>query len=93
MAGVPFDELGALATPRTAEAARDLIATEALFSQAKKAVEALLASRKHDLSKERPDEFERLKAKYDAWNANNIPQLWHDSREGKKGGKGQEDAD
>jgi arylsulfatase A-like enzyme len=50
-------------------------------------------SEKHDLSKERPDEFKQLKAKYDAWNAKNIPQLWHDSREGKKGGKGQEDAD
>ena len=52
MAGVPFDELSALATPATAAAARVLIVREADLAAARSAVEILLASRKHDLTKE-----------------------------------------
>ena len=52
MAGVPFDELSALATPATAAAARHLIAREADAAAARGVVEILLASRKHDLTKD-----------------------------------------
>ena len=52
MAGVPFDEMSALATPATTAAARSFVAREAEFAGAREAVETLLASRRHDLTKE-----------------------------------------
>ena len=52
MAGVPFDVLENLSTRGTTQAARELIARQAEFSQAKTEVEQLLASLKAELSKE-----------------------------------------
>lgn len=52
MAGVPFEALEKLATVEATEAARELIAVQADFSQTKVDVETLLASRRHDLSKD-----------------------------------------
>jgi hypothetical protein len=52
MAGVPFENLEKLATLKTARAARETIAAESEFARAKANVEELLASRKHNLSKE-----------------------------------------
>ncbi len=52
MAGVPFEALGALATPLTAAAARQLVSAEAMLLRSRTAVEQLLASRKHDLNRE-----------------------------------------
>jgi len=52
MAGVPFDHLEKLATTKTAELARELVARQDEFAQAKSEVEKLLLSRRHGLSKE-----------------------------------------
>jgi hypothetical protein len=52
MAGVSFENLEKLATVNAARAARETIAAEKEFSRTKADVEKLLASRKHDLSKE-----------------------------------------
>ncbi len=52
MAGVPFDALTALATSGTAKAARACVVKEAEVSRTHSAVEDLLASGKHDLTKE-----------------------------------------
>lgn len=52
MAGVPFNVLEQLATVATAKAARDLLVAQEEFSRAKNKVEQLLASRKHNLSRE-----------------------------------------
>jgi hypothetical protein len=52
MAGVPFEALEKLATVNAAQAARETVAAEKVFSQSKSEVERLLASRRHDLSKE-----------------------------------------
>ena len=52
MAGVPFEILENLATVATAEAAREFLVRQAEFAKAKSAVERLLDSRKHNLSKE-----------------------------------------
>ncbi|HEY1582267.1 MAG TPA: hypothetical protein VGF73_04105, partial [Chthoniobacterales bacterium] len=52
MAGVPFDVVERLATPRTIAAARAFLAAEKDFSATKLAVEQILASRRHNLSKE-----------------------------------------
>ena len=52
MAGVPFETLEQLATRATCKAARELIAAEAEFSRTKAEVEQILASRRHDLSKD-----------------------------------------
>jgi len=52
MAGVPFEILERLATGETCEAARKSITAEADFSRAKSEVERILASRKHNLSKD-----------------------------------------
>jgi hypothetical protein len=52
MAGVPFEILEKLATVNAAQAARETVAAEKVFSQSKSEVERLLASRRHDLSKE-----------------------------------------
>ncbi len=52
IAGAPFDNISVLATSGTAEAARTVVAKEAEFAKAISAVEQLLASRQHDLSKE-----------------------------------------
>lgn len=52
MAGVPFENLERLATVNTAHAARETIAAENEFAHTKANVEELLASRKHNLSRE-----------------------------------------
>jgi hypothetical protein len=52
MAGVPFDALENLSTVATAQAAREVIAKREAFIEAKSNVEQVLASRKHNLSKE-----------------------------------------
>jgi Lantibiotic dehydratase, N terminus len=52
MAGVPFENMEKLATVKTTQAARETIAAESRFAGAKANVEELLASRKHNLSKE-----------------------------------------
>ena len=52
MAGVPFEVLERLATPETSRTGRELIAAETEFSRTKADVEKILASRRHDLSKE-----------------------------------------
>ena len=52
MAGVPFEILEQLTTGETCEAARKFITAEADFSRAKSEVEQILASRKHNLSKD-----------------------------------------
>lgn len=52
MAGVPFETLEKLATVETAQAARELIARQADFSQAKSDVERFLATHKRDLPRE-----------------------------------------
>jgi hypothetical protein len=52
MAGVPFENLERLATGKTAQAARKTILAEDEFARTKAKVEELLASRKHNLSKE-----------------------------------------
>ena len=53
MAGVPFEAVEKLATTATARAARELIARQTEFSQAKSEVEHLLTTLKPELSKER----------------------------------------
>ncbi len=52
MAGVPFEALDRLATPATAQAARELLAKQAFFQHARSAVETILASREHNLSQD-----------------------------------------
>ena len=52
LAGVPFEILERLATVGTAAAGRELLVRRDEFSQARSGVEQLLASRKHNLSKE-----------------------------------------
>ena len=52
MAGVPFETLEQLSTRATCKAARELIVAQTEFSRTKAAVEQILASRRHDLSKE-----------------------------------------
>ena len=52
MAGIPFELLEKLATLNAAQHARETVAAERVFSQSKLEVERLLASRRHDLSKE-----------------------------------------
>ena len=52
MAGVPFDALEKISTPRISRAARDLLGFEAEFSQAKQAVEQLITARRNEVSKE-----------------------------------------
>ena len=49
MSGVPFENLGSLATVATTEAARQLLVREAEFQVAKEAVAHLLRSRQHGL--------------------------------------------
>jgi hypothetical protein len=52
MAGVPFDILEKISTPKTSAAARELIAFETKFSQTKLVVERLIAARRNQVSKE-----------------------------------------
>ena len=52
LAGVPFDELSALATVESAKVVRDLITRERECEEARSKVEQLLLSRQHGLSKE-----------------------------------------
>jgi hypothetical protein len=52
MAGVPFDALDRLATVETAKLAREYVVRQDDFAKAKAEVESVLASRKHNLSKE-----------------------------------------
>ena len=52
MAGIPFELLEKLATLNAARHARETVAAERIFSQSKLEVERVLASRRHDLSKE-----------------------------------------
>jgi hypothetical protein len=52
MAGVPFDALDGIATIETAKLAREYIVRQDDFARAKAEVESVLASRRHNLSKE-----------------------------------------
>ncbi|MBA3543752.1 MAG: hypothetical protein H0T83_04840, partial [Chthoniobacterales bacterium] len=52
MAGVPFDVLEEIATPATFQAAKDLLAAEREFAQAKLEVEEFLACHREEFSKE-----------------------------------------
>jgi hypothetical protein len=52
MAGIPFELLEKLATLNATQHARETVAAERVFSQSKLDVGRLLASRRHDLSKE-----------------------------------------
>ncbi|HEY1770347.1 MAG TPA: hypothetical protein VGG02_08835 [Chthoniobacterales bacterium] len=52
LTGVPFEVLDQIATPATAAGARALLVRQTEFEKAKAEVEAILASRKHNLSRE-----------------------------------------